>query len=177
VSDLLQYRSRLGALFHSRGRGGVTLTRLRVVTLAVAMMLVAASASAQRATVAFARPATLDQTIPGTDSRRPSRGATPAALAMPVAQERKGADPWFRSDKVKHFFVSFFIQSASYAALRSADVTHDGAIGGASAVTAGFGLGKELRDRRRGGEISLRDLVWDALGAGAASLLLARAER
>lgn len=148
--------------------------RACVVAVIAATMVAAVSANAQRASPSFSRPATPDQAMPVTDYRRLSPAP---ARAGRIPQERRGADPWFRSDKVKHFFVSFFIQSASYAALRAADVKHGGAIGGASTVTAGFGIGKELHDRRRGAKFSVRDLVWDGLGAGAASLLLARAER
>jgi hypothetical protein len=36
-------------------------------------------------------------------------------------------------------------------------------------------VGKEIIDRRAGGQVSVPDLVWDAAGAGAASLLLAHA--
>jgi uncharacterized protein YfiM (DUF2279 family) len=36
------------------------------------------------------------------------------------------------------------------------------------------GVGKEVHDRRTKGEFSVRDLAWDAAGAGSASLLLVR---
>jgi hypothetical protein len=47
----------------------------------------------------------------------------------------------------------------------------------ASAVTAVVSVGKELRDRRRGGRASGRDLVWDAAGAALWGALLARSGR
>lgn len=86
-------------------------------------------------------------------------------------------DPWFGTDKVRHFFVSAMLQSLGYGALRALDVRHGGALAGASVVTAGFGVGKELSDRRRGSGVSARDLIWNAAGAGAATLLLVRTER
>lgn len=103
-----------------------------------------------------------------------------AKSSRPLArrvQRRRVHDPWFRADKVKHFFMAFFIQSASYAGLRSLDVEHGAAIGGASVLTAAFSIGKEVHDSRRGGPFSIPDLAWDALGAGTASLLISKAER
>ena len=98
-------------------------------------------------------------------------------VSAPTGQATAEADPWFGPDKARHFFVSAALQSLSYGALRAAEVEHGTALGGASAVTAAFGIGKELRDRRQGRRISVRDLVWDAAGAAAVSVLLARTER
>jgi putative lipoprotein len=84
-------------------------------------------------------------------------------------------DRWFAPDKLKHFFMAAFVQSVSFSALRTLHVDHDAALVGASAVTLSLGVGKELYDHRVKGEFSVRDLTWDAAGAGAASLLLSRA--
>ena len=84
-------------------------------------------------------------------------------------------DRWLAPDKLKHFFMSAFVQSVSFSALRTARVDHDPALVGASAMTLTVGIGKELYDRRVKGDFSARDLAWDAAGAGAASLLLSRA--
>jgi uncharacterized protein YfiM (DUF2279 family) len=65
----------------------------------------------------------------------------------------------------------------SYSALRTLDVRHDQALLGASCVTLTFGVGKELVDVRRGSTFSGRDLVWDAAGAGSATILLDRTSR
>jgi uncharacterized protein YfiM (DUF2279 family) len=81
---------------------------------------------------------------------------------------------WFGVDRVKHFFVSFFVQSASYTLLRTANLGDGASLAGASAVTAAAGVSKELWDRRHGGDVEVGDLVWDALGAGVASVLLVR---
>jgi uncharacterized protein YfiM (DUF2279 family) len=43
-------------------------------------------------------------------------------------------------------------------------------------VSLSIGVGKELYDRRFGGDPSFKDLTWDAAGIAAASLLLRRTE-
>jgi putative lipoprotein len=83
-------------------------------------------------------------------------------------------DAWFGPDKLQHFFTSAFVQSVGYGVLRRAGADRGPAITGASLVTAIVGVGKEVRDRRTKGEFSVRDLTWDAAGAGSASLLLVR---
>lgn len=94
-----------------------------------------------------------------------------------IEQQRVLTDPWFGPDKVRHFFTSAAAQSLAYGALRSADVDHRESLLGASIVTALLGLGKELSDRRRGYGFSVKDLVWDAAGAAAMSVMLANTER
>jgi uncharacterized protein YfiM (DUF2279 family) len=83
-----------------------------------------------------------------------------------------GGDSWLSADKVKHFFISAFVQSVGYSALRTARVSHDGALVGASALTLAVGVGKEIHDDRSGEHFSVRDLAWDAAGAGAATAVL-----
>jgi putative lipoprotein len=92
------------------------------------------------------------------------------------ASEHRG-DSWFGPDKLQHFFTSAFVQSIGYGALRRAGAENGPALAGASALTAVVGVGKELRDRRVKGEFSVRDLAWDAAGAGSASVLLVRTTR
>ncbi len=87
------------------------------------------------------------------------------------------SDGWFSRDKLKHFLVSAFAQSVSYATLQAAGADRRAALAGATAVTATLGVTKEMVDRHRGGPFSGRDLVWDAAGAGAATLLLLHTER
>jgi uncharacterized protein YfiM (DUF2279 family) len=96
------------------------------------------------------------------------------ALALSLAPPRDG---WFGPDKLKHFFVAAFTQSVSYSALQLAHVRHDRALAGAWAVTATVSVAKELRDRRSYGLFSVRDLVWDAAGAGVATLVIERSVR
>jgi uncharacterized protein YfiM (DUF2279 family) len=78
---------------------------------------------------------------------------------------------------VQHFFTSAFVQSMSYGSLRAAGASHAVALAGATATTAAAGIGKEVHDLRVKGDFSVRDLAWDAAGAGAATVLLARVAR
>ena len=89
----------------------------------------------------------------------------------PISQPARG---WFGPDRIKHFFLSFFVQSASYSVARAANLDRAPALGAATAATAAVAVSKEVWDRKRGSGFDRRDLVWDALGAGAASLLLVR---
>ena len=91
--------------------------------------------------------------------------------------DHPSGDSWFGVDKVKHFFMGAFVQSVSYSAVRVTGVRHDASLWAASGVTAGVSVGKELWDRHSGGSPSLKDLTWDAAGAGAATLLLRRSVR
>jgi uncharacterized protein YfiM (DUF2279 family) len=86
-------------------------------------------------------------------------------------------DHWFGADKLKHFFVAAFTQSVAYTALQAAHVKHGPAMTGALAATAVVSVAKEVHDRRTTGLFSVRDLVWDAAGAGVAVLLLEHSVR
>ncbi|HTK48753.1 MAG TPA: hypothetical protein VL328_12330 [Gemmatimonadaceae bacterium] len=98
-------------------------------------------------------------------------------FSLGAPDPRHHGDRWFGPDKLQHFFASAFVQSLGYGTLRLAGADHGTALGGASATTALVGVGKELRDRRSQGDVSARDLVWDAAGAGAATVLLVRTIR
>jgi putative lipoprotein len=87
------------------------------------------------------------------------------------------ADGWFGQDKLQHFFSSAFVQSLAYGSLRASGMGHAASLAGATAATATVGVGKELYDARHKGDPSYRDLVWDAAGAGAMTILLARTAR
>ena len=100
-----------------------------------------------------------------------------ALLALGLALQLRAADPWFGPDKVKHLLLSFFVQSVAYSTLRATKLGHESSFLGSGAIAVGVGLGKELADRRGTGRFSPRDLVWDAAGVGAASLVLERASR
>jgi uncharacterized protein len=89
----------------------------------------------------------------------------------------KTADPVFGVDKVKHFFVAGFVEAVTFAGLESADAGHSAARAAAIGTTAAVSLGREIHDRRTKGLFSVRDLVWDAIGAGAALLILDKAQR
>jgi len=100
-------------------------------------------------------------------------------LALVIAPDRAAAqipaDNWIGADKVKHFFTSALIQSLAYSVTQ---VTTKGPrsslLLSASVASAAAGIGKEMYDRRSYGHFSVRDLAWDAVGAGTASLMLAR---
>ena len=98
------------------------------------------------------------------------------SLHAPPTPAHSG-DAWLTRDKLQHFFLSAFAQSLGYGALRGAGASHGVSLAGASVATAALGVGKELRDRRVKGELSFRDLTWDAAGAGSMTLLLAHTAR
>jgi putative lipoprotein len=86
-------------------------------------------------------------------------------------------DGWRATDKAKHFLMSAFVQSASFSALRTIRVSRGGSLAGATVFTAGIGIGKELYDRKYGGDPSYRDLVADGAGMLAAAAILRHTER
>ena len=92
------------------------------------------------------------------------------AITMPVGAQTP--DRFFGPDKIQHFFLSAFIQSFTYSSLRATNLDRQSSLVGATAATASLGLWKELRDRRIRRQFSVRDLVWDAAGAGVATVFL-----
>ena len=68
-------------------------------------------------------------------------------------------------------------RASAYGALRALGAEHGAALAGATAGTVVVGVGKELRDRATHGDVSVRDLVWDAAGAASATVLLVRTAR
>ena len=91
--------------------------------------------------------------------------------------DHPGGDSWFGVDKVKHFFMGAFVQSVAYSAMRATGSSHGTSIATASGVTAAVSVGKEVWDAHTGGTPSLRDLTWDVLGAGAATVVLQQSVR
>ena len=81
-------------------------------------------------------------------------------------------DHWFGGDKVKHFFMSAFVESVTYSALRASNVRHDPALVAASSLTLGVGIGKEIHDHHAYGQFSVKDLTWDVAGNAAAAAVL-----
>jgi putative lipoprotein len=100
-----------------------------------------------------------------------------AGVALALALVLPPRDSWFGADKIKHFFVAAFTQSVAYNALRLSGARHGVSLAGASAATATISLGKEFYDRRHSSLFSVRDLVWDAAGAGTATFVLERSRR
>ena len=99
-----------------------------------------------------------------------------AKLAL-IAQLAVPRDSWIGADKLKHFFVAAFAQSVAYSALQATKMRHDRALAGAWVVTAAVSVAKELHDSRTTGLFSVRDLVWDAAGAGVATVLIEHSMR
>ncbi len=94
----------------------------------------------------------------------------PLPADTPVTPTRAHAsDRWFAEDKLKHFFVSFALGSIGYGSARAVGLRHGPAIAAASAGAIVVGAGKEVHDRATGGDFSLRDFTWDALGVVAAA--------
>jgi uncharacterized protein YfiM (DUF2279 family) len=100
------------------------------------------------------------------------------AVNLVYAQSVVVRDSWFGADKIKHFFMSAFIESVTYSALQAARVNHRAALGSAMGVTMAIGVGREIHDKRTPGNIfSVRDLTWDVVGATAGAVLIAQTRR
>jgi uncharacterized protein YfiM (DUF2279 family) len=97
-------------------------------------------------------------------------------LVFSLAPFASPGDNWFAPDKVQHFFSSAFVQTMSYGALRTTGLDHRAALTGATITTATVGIGKEYHDLLTHDDFSYRDLTWDAIGAGAATLVLVRTQ-
>jgi putative lipoprotein len=95
------------------------------------------------------------------------------AVNIVYAQAVVVHDSWFGIDKLKHFFMSAFIESLTYSGLQAARANHRAAMGGAIGVTMAIGVGREIHDSRNPKNIfSFKDLTWDAIGVGAGTALL-----
>ncbi|MDQ6690876.1 MAG: hypothetical protein M3Z18_10240 [Gemmatimonadota bacterium] len=100
------------------------------------------------------------------------------AVNLVFAQTAVVHDSWFSPDKIKHFFMSAFIESLTYSALQAVRVNHRPALGGAIGFTLAVGVGREIHDQRTPGNIfSVRDLTWDAIGTAAGAVMLSRTIR
>lgn len=94
-----------------------------------------------------------------------------AAMAFAAAIAAQDG-PLPGSDKMKHFFMSAFVQSVTFSVVRSAGMNRPSAHLGAGISTMSLGLLKELDDRRKKRGFSVADLAWDAAGGLAAAALL-----
>ena len=99
------------------------------------------------------------------------------AFTPQYARAQKAADSFFGVDKVKHFFIAGFVESLTFAGLQAAGANRSTARSVAIGTTITVSLGREIHDRRTKGHFSVRDLAWDALGAGAALLVLNKTQR
>jgi uncharacterized protein YfiM (DUF2279 family) len=95
-------------------------------------------------------------------------------LATVVLLAAPPGDKWFGTDKVKHFFMSAFVQSAAFSAARAAGASNSSAQAIGGVATGVVGIGREVHDRRRGRIFSVKDLAWDAAGGISAATLLRR---
>lgn len=94
-------------------------------------------------------------------------------VTTPVeAQRVKPADPVFGVDKVKHFFIAGFVESMSFAGMQAAGSSRSTAKTTAITAAAIVSVAREVHDKKKKGLFSVRDLAWDAIGAGAALLVL-----
>ena len=102
-----------------------------------------------------------------------------AVAVTPTAAsgQSRASDSVLGIDKLKHFLIAGFVESVTFAGLQAAGVERNAALGGAGATTAIVSIGREYQGRRASGVFSLGDLLWDALGAGAALLILTRVQR
>lgn len=85
-----------------------------------------------------------------------------------------GADPWVSRDKIQHFFLGAFIQSAAFSIADATGAGKSASLAAASAVSLSAVLAKEIRDRNGRGTPSAKDAIWGLAGAAAISPVLAR---
>jgi hypothetical protein len=97
------------------------------------------------------------------------------------------ADRFFAEDKLKHFAVSFAFTSLASSGARATGIGRGPSLALGATAGMAIGVGKELRDLRasraraaagdttaEGSTASMLDLAWDALGVGAATILVAQ---
>lgn len=97
------------------------------------------------------------------------------APALPVSHPRRSS--LLGIDKLKHFLVAGYVESVTYAGMQAAGADREMSLAAALGAVGIASVGKEMHDRRSGQGFSVLDLVWDALGAGAAWLILAKTQR
>ena len=73
-------------------------------------------------------------------------------------------DDWFGRDKALHFGATFALAGAGYAGGAAVSTEPVVRLGCGAMVAMGAGIAKEMYDRVSGGDPSLRDLTWDAIG-------------
>jgi uncharacterized protein YfiM (DUF2279 family) len=72
-------------------------------------------------------------------------------------------DQWFGHDKALHFGATFVLGGAGYAGGAALSPEPVVRLGSGAMLAMGAGIAKEMSDRS-GGDPSLKDLTWDALG-------------
>ena len=94
-----------------------------------------------------------------------------------VRDLRRVRDTALGIDKLKHFLFAGYVESVGFAGMRALGAGRNASFAVAVGGVAVLSVAKEMRDRRTHGLFSFADLVWDALGAGAAYLILSRTPR
>jgi putative lipoprotein len=89
--------------------------------------------------------------------------AATTALALRPGPAAAG-DDWFGRDKALHFGATFAISTAGYAGTSALSREPILRLGVGATLAMGAGIAKEMYDRTSGGDPSLRDLTWDAIG-------------
>ena len=89
----------------------------------------------------------------------------------------KRSDSIIGVDKVKHFFIAGFVESMTFASLQAAGASRSPARSAAISATAIVSVAREIHDRKTKGLFSVRDLVWDTIGATAGILLINKTQR
>jgi len=93
-------------------------------------------------------------------------------LNLLFAQSAVTSESWFGIDKLKHFFLSAFATSVSFSALQAAGANRNTAMAGAIGASTALGISRELYNLRTTKVFSIKDLTWDAIGTGAAAVVL-----
>ena len=111
-----------------------------------------------------------------------SASAQGIATGQPVpaedsVQKQPQRESWLGPDKVKHFFMAAFIESAAFSGLEAGGGSRNSAFAGAVGTTVAISIGREVHDKRTKGLFSLGDLLWDAIGAAAAGEMLRHTQR
>jgi uncharacterized protein YfiM (DUF2279 family) len=94
------------------------------------------------------------------------------AVAFAFSAQLFTSDPWLSADKMKHFVLASFVQSAGFGMLRTVGAQKTPSILGASALSLSAVVGKELWDRSGRGDPSVKDAVWGLAGAAAVTPVL-----
>jgi putative lipoprotein len=103
--------------------------------------------------------------------RRSVPGVALALLLVVRAAPVAGRDLWLGPDKALHFGVSCGLAGVGFAVaapLRRAPVARVGTV---ATLVMAAGIAKEMHDRTSGGDPSLRDLTWDAVGTATGLLV------
>jgi putative lipoprotein len=87
-----------------------------------------------------------------------------ATLLMMPAAPAAAHDEWFGRDKALHFGATFVLGGTGYAAGAALSPEPVVRFGLGATLGMGAGIAKEMYDRTSGGDPSLRDLTWDAVG-------------